>query len=187
MSDSDDNRSRAIPHAAARTGPAPAAVRYRRSVSARPDPYAVLGVSRDADDAAIHSAYRKAVRRTHPDAGGSAGEFEAVQEAYEVLRDPDRRRASQPATASPRPRAASPRPTPAESVREMEDLLTESQRLEDEARRLAGLPPRYDRTGSSPDETEDSLTAILRDASQQLRDIASEGARELRRRARRRL
>ena len=56
------------------------------------DPYAVLGAARGADDAAIHAAYRDAVRRTHPDAGGSAAAFEAVQEAYEVLRDPARRR-----------------------------------------------------------------------------------------------
>jgi len=38
--------------------------------------------------AAIHAAYRAAVRRTHPDAGGSATDFEDVQEAYELLRDP---------------------------------------------------------------------------------------------------
>ena len=56
------------------------------------DPYDVLGLPRTADDAQIHKAYRGAVRRTHPDAGGSSAAFEAVQAAYETLRDPERRR-----------------------------------------------------------------------------------------------
>ena len=150
------------------------------------DPYAVLGVARGADDAAIHAAYRDAVRRTHPDAGGSAAAFEAVQEAYEVLRDPARRRAfdAKPAPA-PRPRA---RPAPADmrsASSRMEDLLAESRRLEDEARRLAGMAPRYGGTASGANASGDSVAAILRDAGEQLRDAAGEGARELRRRLRR--
>jgi hypothetical protein len=67
----------------------------------------------------------------------------------------------------------------------MDDLLAESHRLEDEARRLAGLPPRYAETPSAGGEAGDSLRAILRDAGQQLRGAAGAGARELRRRARR--
>jgi hypothetical protein len=67
----------------------------------------------------------------------------------------------------------------------MEDLLAESQRLEDEARRLAGLPPRYGAEPASADSSEDSVAAILRDAAEQVRSVADEGARELRRRIRR--
>jgi hypothetical protein len=67
----------------------------------------------------------------------------------------------------------------------MEDLLAESRRLEDEARRLAGLPPRPVETASPEGDVGDSLGAILRDAGQQLRAAAEAGARELRRRARR--
>jgi hypothetical protein len=67
----------------------------------------------------------------------------------------------------------------------MEDLLAESRRLEDEARRLAGLPPRYDAEPGSADPSEDSVAAILRDAAEQARAVANEGARELRRRIRR--
>lgn len=150
------------------------------------DPYAVLGVARGADETQIHAAYRDAVRRTHPDAGGSAAAFEAVQEAYEALRDPARRRAWD-ATAAPPPR---PRARPADAATgsassRMEDLLAESRRLEDEARRLAGMAPRYGATGSPVDASGDSVAAILRDAGEQLRDVASEGARELRRRLRR--
>jgi hypothetical protein len=65
----------------------------------------------------------------------------------------------------------------------MEDLLAESQRLEDEARRLAGMASRH----SGTDESTDSVGAILRDAGQQLRDVADDGVRELRRFIRRRL
>ena len=143
------------------------------------DPYAVLGVPRGADDAQIHAAYRAAVRRTHPDAGGSSTAFEAVQEAYEVLRDPGRRAAwdaeRPPARTHP---AADP---PQRSS--MDDLLAESQRLEDEARRLAGMAARR-REG---DEPADSVAAILRDAGAQLREVADGGTRELRRFIRRRL
>lgn len=151
------------------------------------DPYAVLGVPRGADDAQIHAAYRDAVRRTHPDAGGSAAAFEAVQEAYEALRDPARRRAwgATPQPAPPRPSA---RPASADmrsASARMEDLLAESRRLEDEARRLAGMAPREGGSASGADGSADSVAAILRDAGEQLREVAGEGARELGRRLRR--
>ena len=146
------------------------------------NPYAVLGVARGADEAQIHAAYRDAVRRTHPDAGGSAAAFEAVQEAYEMLRDPAKRGVWD--AESPRPRAAPTAANPAFSSSTMEDLLAESRRLEDEAR-LAGMPPRHGGTSSPAGESGDSVAAILRDAGQQLREVAGEGARELRRRIRR--
>lgn len=149
------------------------------------DPYAVLGVARGADDAQIHAAYRDAVRRTHPDAGGSADAFEAVQEAYEALRDPARRRAWGAASPAPPPRPSA-RPGSADmrsASARMEDLLAESRRLEDEARRLAGMAPRAG--GGASDGSGDSVAAILRDAGEQLREVAGEGARELRRRLRR--
>ncbi len=150
------------------------------------DPYAVLGLARDADQAAIHAAYRAAVRRTHPDAGGSANAFEDVQEAYELLRDPARRRAWEAARPRSQPRPSVPTP-PSASRAAMEDLLAESRRLEDEARRLAGLRPRYGDPASPEPESQDSVAAILRDAGEQLREVAGEGARELRRRIRRSL
>jgi hypothetical protein len=55
------------------------------------DLYAVLGVVASADAAALKSAHRAAVRRTHPDAGGDPGEFQQIQHAFEVLSDPVRR------------------------------------------------------------------------------------------------
>jgi curved DNA-binding protein CbpA len=152
-------------------------------VSAGTDPYAVLGVTRGASDAQIHAAYRQAVRRTHPDAGGDAAAFEAVQEAFEILRDPKRRAALDAGQPRPRPRQE-PVVDPDLARRRMDDLIAESERLEDEARVLAGMPPRYSESSSTA-ETEDSVGAVLRDAGQQLRDTAEQGAREVRRFVRR--
>lgn len=62
------------------------------------DPYAALGVSRDAQMAEIRSAHRKLVLRCHPDKvqdpdlkAQKQNEFQRVQEAYEILCDEDRR------------------------------------------------------------------------------------------------
>jgi molecular chaperone DnaJ len=59
------------------------------------DYYQVLGVSRDADDKAIKAAYRKLARKYHPDVATSDANaeerFKEVNEAYEVLRDKDKR------------------------------------------------------------------------------------------------
>ena len=59
----------------------------------RRDPYIVLGVDRQASGAEIARAYRCAARASHPDSGGagSAERFQAVSDAYDVLRDPRRR------------------------------------------------------------------------------------------------
>lgn len=61
------------------------------------DYYEVLGVSRDADADEIKKAYRKLAFEYHPDRNGGSKEAEAkfreATEAYEVLRDPDKRSA----------------------------------------------------------------------------------------------
>lgn len=51
------------------------------------DPFEVLGVGTDADDAAVSRAYRKRVKETHPDQGGSREAFMRVQQAYAAIRD----------------------------------------------------------------------------------------------------
>src|SRR5262249_41871370 len=61
------------------------------------DFYDVLGVARDSSEADIKKAYRKLAMECHPDRnnGDKAAEerFKLVAEAYEVLRDPDKRAA----------------------------------------------------------------------------------------------
>lgn len=60
------------------------------------DYYDVLGVKPDADAAAIKSAYRKLARKYHPDVSkepGAEDKFKSVNEAYEVLKEKDKRRA----------------------------------------------------------------------------------------------
>jgi curved DNA-binding protein CbpA len=57
------------------------------------DPYIVLGLTRQASRDEIARAYRRAARTSHPDSGGdgSPERFQAVSDAYEMLRDPRRR------------------------------------------------------------------------------------------------
>lgn len=58
------------------------------------DLYEVLGVSRDAGPEDIRRAYRQLARQYHPDLNkeeGAAERFKEISEAYEVLRDPDKR------------------------------------------------------------------------------------------------
>jgi len=60
------------------------------------DYYEVLGVTRDADAEGVKRAYRKLARKFHPDVSkekNAENKFKEVQEAYEVLRDPDKRAA----------------------------------------------------------------------------------------------
>lgn len=49
-------------------------------------PYDVLALPPDADQEAIDRAYRRRVKETHPDHGGSLQEFQRVRAAYEELK-----------------------------------------------------------------------------------------------------
>ncbi len=60
------------------------------------DYYEVLGVARGADADAVKRAYRKLARKYHPDVSkekNAESKFKEVQEAYEVLRDTEKRAA----------------------------------------------------------------------------------------------
>ena len=60
------------------------------------DYYSVLGVEPSAGDAEIKSAYRRLARKYHPDVSkevGAEDKFKALNEAYEALRDPAKRKA----------------------------------------------------------------------------------------------
>src|SRR5256885_1243884 len=57
------------------------------------DYYRILGVDRGADDKTLKSAYRKLARKYHPDVNkGQDARFKEINEAYEVLSDPEKRR-----------------------------------------------------------------------------------------------
>ena len=92
--------------------------------------YGVLGVNPSASVHSIQAAYRQLAKACHPDhAGASATEkFQILQEAYEVLSDPDKREAydfrcrreeerparyhivPEPLVPAPAPRAFDPEP-----------------------------------------------------------------------------
>jgi DnaJ-class molecular chaperone len=95
-------------------------------MSAKPDYYEVLGIARGADEDAIKSAYRKLARKFHPDVNkeaDAAKKFNEVQQAYDVLSDPQKRKlydqfghagveSGAAAGAGPRGRWSQPQPGP---------------------------------------------------------------------------
>ncbi len=64
---------------------------------AKVDYYEVLGVARDADDKVLKAAFRKLAMQYHPDRNpgdhGAEAKFKEINEAYEKLRDPQKRAA----------------------------------------------------------------------------------------------
>ena len=64
------------------------AVKYR-------DYYEILGIKRDASQDEVQRAYRKLARKYHPDvnkASNAEEKFKEINEAHEVLKDPEKRK-----------------------------------------------------------------------------------------------
>ena len=60
------------------------------------DYYQIMGLARDASQADIKRAYRQLARKYHPDVSkepNAEERFKEMQEAYEVLKDPEKRAA----------------------------------------------------------------------------------------------
>lgn len=59
---------------------------------AKRDYYEVLGVGKDASADEIKKAFRRAAIEHHPDRGGDEAKFKEINEAYEVLKDGEKRK-----------------------------------------------------------------------------------------------
>jgi curved DNA-binding protein len=60
------------------------------------DYYQILGINRNANQDEVKKAYRKLARQYHPDISkesGAEAKFKEIGEAYEVLKDPEKRKA----------------------------------------------------------------------------------------------
>jgi curved DNA-binding protein CbpA len=81
------------------------------AASEEPTFYEVLGVGEAATEAEIRTAFRKAARTQHPDAGGSELAMQELNVAWHALRDPGRRAAYDAYLADCRKHNRRPRPT----------------------------------------------------------------------------
>jgi curved DNA-binding protein CbpA len=151
--------------------------------SSRPDPYLTLGVSQNATDQEIRSAYRRLVKLHHPDhnAGSEVSErrFEEVQDAYARIREL-RARSDQHARQPPPP----PRDAKFEDrLRDLEDQVRRARAAREQAQRDAreaaaealGRRPTDEELGYV--KTDDSFSKILADAADQFAEKLR-GARE---------
>lgn len=55
--------------------------------------YGLLGINNDADNNAVKKAFRKLALKYHPDRGGSGVMFKEINQAYEILGEPSKRKA----------------------------------------------------------------------------------------------
>ena len=55
------------------------------------NPYSTLGVSKGATAETIKRAYKDQAKKHHPDRGGDANKFAEISNAYDILKDPNKR------------------------------------------------------------------------------------------------
>lgn len=95
------------------------------------DPYATLGVARHADFATIQAAYRRLMREHHPDRAGAVADSDraqAINAAFAVLKDPQRRARYDAQHRQPAPSRTPQPPDPFVRVRRRGPTLEARQR-----------------------------------------------------------
>jgi DnaJ-class molecular chaperone len=152
------------------------------------DPYAVLGVSRQASEAEIRSAYRRLVQLHHPDHNGGSEEserrFEEVQEAYAAIR---RGQAGAPGAASGEAAGAANAGAAADPdlearLADIEGQVREAHQARERARRAAAEAAAQTEQERPSDEelgyirTDDTFFGVLADARSELAAKLSEGS-----------
>ncbi|HET7047499.1 MAG TPA: J domain-containing protein [Solirubrobacteraceae bacterium] len=168
-------------------------------MTARADPYVVLGVRADASDEEIRSAYRRLVQLHHPDHNNGSAEserrFEEVQDAYAQIRKL-RARGAQPrsgAAQSPPPPQPPSDPTLDARLKDMERDLREAHLARERARRAAAEAAAEATPRKRPSDeelgyikTDDSFSKIFADAgaalSEQLTELFDDAREEIKRR-----
>jgi hypothetical protein len=144
------------------------------------DPYRILGVEPTASAEELHDAYRRLVKRHHPDRNGGSAEatrrFQEIQAAYE---EAGRLRAARPAATQPRPEDESVEARIADLERE----VREAQAARAAAEKAARDAIRRQQPGRPSDEelgyvtTDDSFGKIISDVVDEIADSWSEARR----------
>jgi hypothetical protein len=141
------------------------------------DPYETLGVSRDATDAELRSAFRRLVQLHHPDHNGgspeSARRFEEIESAYAQIREQRQHSPEPQKHTTPPPRSVD---LDVESrLASIERELQKAQAVRERARRAAQEAAAATRKRPTDEElgyvrTDDSLGKILADARVEFSD-----------------
>jgi len=152
-----------------------------------PDPYRTLGISPDASDDELVSAYRRLVKLHHPDHNGGSAEaarrFEEVQDAYARVRELRRSAAGVGAGARAGAGAAPPRasvdPDIEARMADLDRQVREAHQARERARRAAREAAMQAEERPSDAElgyvtTDDSFSKIFADARSELTGLASQ-------------
>jgi hypothetical protein len=137
------------------------------------DPYRVLGLDPGASSEQLHDAYRRLVKRHHPDRNGGSAEstrrFQEIQAAYEQI---GRLRTERPGPAAPPPHHDSVR----SRIDDLEREVREAHAAREAARKAARDATRREEPERPSDEelgyftTDDSFGKIISDVVDELAD-----------------